>query len=152
MTGATFSSDLTRFVKKPSYVWFVTVGSFLCVTVLETVGLMCSLGTGESNLVTILAKLNMSVSGFWYLFIINNYQADRQLFNIAALALENITKVIRGREGKESDGKFTTQFFVIPSCIFGGIIAIMMTANDFTSTFSSWLASLELQFPQSEEL
>lgn len=146
MTGATFSSDLTRFVKKPSYVWFVTVGSFLCVTVLETVGLMCSLGTGESNLVTILAKLNMSVVAFG-IYLLLTITSGQAVIYIAALALENITKVIRGREGKESDGKFTTQFFVIPSCIFGGIIAIMMTANDFTSTFSSWLGIIGTAIP-----
>ena len=146
MTGATFSSDLTRFVKKPSYVWIVTVGAFLCVTILESVGLMCSLGTGESNLVTILAKLNMSVVAFC-IYLLLTITSGQAVIYIAALAMENITKVIRGREGKEEDGKFTTQFFVIPSCIFAGVIGIMMTANDFTSTFSSWLGIIGTAIP-----
>ena len=64
MTGATFSSDITRFVKKTGYVWIVTIGAFLCVTLLETVGLICSLGTGQSDIVKILANLNMSAVAF----------------------------------------------------------------------------------------
>lgn len=146
MTGATFSSDITRFVKKNWYVWIVTVGSFLCVTVLETVGLICALGTGKGDLVSILADLNMSVVAF-VIYLLLTITSGQAVIYIAALALENITKVIRGRENLESDGKFTANFFIIPSCIFAAVFAVFMTANGFTATFLSWLGIIGTAIP-----
>jgi len=146
MTGATFSSDLTRFVKKPAYVWVVTFGSFLCVTILEIVGLSCALGTGESNIVNILAKLNMSGVAF-IIYLLLTITSGQAVIYIAALALENIARVVRGREGQESDGKFTTHFFFIPSCIFAGAIGVFMIVNGFTSTFLGLLGLIGIAIP-----
>jgi cytosine permease len=146
MTGATFSSDLNRFVKKSGYVWIVTVGSFLCVTILETVGLSCALGTGESNIVTILAKLHMSGVAF-IIYLLLTITSGQAVVYIAALALENIVKVARGRESMESDGKFSAQFFVVPSSVFAGIIGIFMIMNGFTSTFLGWLGIIGIAIP-----
>lgn len=145
MTGATFSSDITRFVKKPKYVWFVTVGSFLCVTLLETVGLICSLGTGKSDIVQILAELDMSVVAFCIYLLLTITSGQAVLF-IAAQALANITKVIRGRE-EADDGKYTAKFFIIPCCIFAGIVGVIITANGFTSTFLSLLGIIGTAIP-----
>ena len=146
MTGATFSCDITRFVKKNWYVWVVTIGSFLCVTVLETVGLICALGTGKGDLVAILGELNMSVVAF-VIYLLLTITSGQAVIYIAALALENITKVIRGREGMESDGKFTANFFIIPSCLFATVFAIFMISNGFTSTFLSWLGIIGTAIP-----
>ena len=145
MTGATFSSDITRFVKKSNYVWLVTVGSFLCVTFLETVGLICSLGTGKSDIVQILADLNMSVVAFGIYLLLTITSGQAVLF-IAAQALANITKVVRNKEDSD-DGKFSAKFFIIPCCIFGGIIGVIMMVNGFTSTFLSLLGVIGTAIP-----
>lgn len=145
MTGATFSSDVTRFLKKTSMVWLVTIGSFLCVTLLEIVGLLCSLGTGEGNIVEVLAKLNMSGVAF-IIYLLLTITSGQAVLYIAALALENITNVIRGKNSSE-DGKYTSKFFIIPSCIFAGVIGIFMVANGFTTTFLSLLGIIGTAIP-----
>lgn len=145
MTGATFSSDITRFVRRPWYVWIVTVGSFLCVTLLEVVGLVCSLGTGKSDIVQILGDLNMSVAAFCIYILLTITSGQAVLF-IAAQALENITKVIRGDE-KAEDGKFTARFYIVPCCVFAGIVGVIITANGFTSTFLALLGVIGTAIP-----
>ncbi|MFI3312288.1 MAG: cytosine permease [Eubacteriales bacterium] len=146
MTGATFSADITRFVKKPSYVFIATIGSFICVTLLETVALICALGTGQSDLVQILASLDMSAVAF-VIYVLLTISSGQAVVFIAAQALENITKVVRGREGQESDGKFTAKHFIVPSCIFAGAIGVFMTLNGFTSTFLSLLGIIGTAIP-----
>ena len=145
MTGATFSSDITRFVKKTGYVWIVTIGAFLCVTLLETVGLICSLGTGQSDIVKILANLNMSAVAFCIYLLLTITSGQAVLF-IAAQALANITKVVRNSEDCD-DGKFSAKSFIIPCCIFAGIIGIVMTAQGFTATFLSMLGLIGTAIP-----
>lgn len=145
MTGATFSSDVTRFVKKTSNVWFVTIVAFLCVALLESVGLLCSLGTGESDIVKILGDLHMEVIAFC-IYILLTITSGQTVVFIAAQALANITKVVRGTE-KHDDGKFSVKFFVIPCCAFGGLLGIIMLANGFTSTFLSALGIIGSAIP-----
>lgn len=146
MTGATFSSDIVRFLKKPNMVWLVTVGSFICVTVLETVGLLCALGTGQSDIVQILASLNMSAVAF-IIYLLLTITSGQAVLYIAAQALENITKVIRKCDNEKGDGKFTAKFFIIPSCVFAGIIGIIMLTNGFTQTFLSLLNTIGAAIP-----
>lgn len=145
MTGATFSSDITRFVKKPFYVWIVTFGSFVCVTILEGVGLLCALGTGQSDLVAILGELNMSAVAF-IIYLLLTITSGQAVLYIAALALENITKVVRGPEASK-DGKFSAKAYIIPCCVFGGIIALIMTVGGLTSMFQSWLGIIGIAIP-----
>ncbi|MFI3236708.1 MAG: cytosine permease [Lachnospiraceae bacterium] len=145
MTGATFSSDITRYLKKSGYVFIVTVGSFLCVTLLEIVALLCALGTGQSDLVQILSDLNMSAVAF-VIYVLLTITSGQAVVFISAQALENIIKVVRGKEG-ESDGKFTAKQFIIPSCIFAGLVGVFMTMNGFTSTFLSMLGIIGTAIP-----
>lgn len=115
--------------------------------VMNTVGLICALGTGKGDLVSILADLNMSVVAF-VIYLLLTITSGQAVIYIAALALENITKVIRGRENLESDGKFTANFFIIPSCIFAAVFAVFMTANDLLLHSYHGLELLEQQFHQ----
>lgn len=145
MTGATFSSDIVRFLKKANQVWLVTVGSFLCVTILETVGLLCSLATGSGDIVTTLGELGMSAVAF-IIYLLLTITSGQAILFIAAQALENITKVVRG-VGPEGDGKFTAKFFIIPSCIFAAVIGAFMLVNGFTQTFLSLLGTIGSAIP-----
>lgn len=65
---------------------------------------------------------------------------------IAAHALANITKVIRGN-AEHPDGKFEERFFIIPCCCFGGVLGVIMLANGFTSTFLSALGVIGSAIP-----
>lgn len=144
MTGATFSSDLTRFVKKTSYVWLITIGSFLFVTILESVGLVCALVTGQSDLVTIFSDLNMSAIAFT-LYLLLTITSGQAIVYISSLAMSNITKVIRNVP--DDNEKYSPRRFIIPSCIFAGIVGVIMTIAGFTSTFLSFLGVIGLAIP-----
>ncbi|MDO4267352.1 MAG: cytosine permease [Eubacteriales bacterium] len=145
MTGATFSSDIVRFLKKPNMVWVVTAGSFVCVTVLETVGLLCALGTGAGDIVQILGDLNMSAVAF-VIYLLLTITSGQAVLYIAAQALENITKVVRNA-GSEGDGKFSARFFIVPSCVFAAVIGVFMLVNGFTQTFLSLLGTIGAAIP-----
>lgn len=142
MTGATFSADLTRFVKKPAQVFVVTIGSFICVGVLETVGLFCALGTGQSDLIAILSQLNLSLVAF-FIYTLLAITSGQALVYTFSLALTNISKVIRNK----SDGKFEEKFWIIPSCLFAGVIGAIMTVSGFASVFLSLLEIIGIAIP-----
>lgn len=146
MTGATFSSDITRFVKQKNHVFLVPIGAFICVTFLEAVALACALGTGQSDLIVILSDLGMSAVAF-ILYILLTITSGQAVVFIAAQALENITKVVRGQVGKESDGKFTATHFIMPSCVFAGAIGVFMIVNGFTSSFLGMLGIIGTAIP-----
>ncbi len=143
MTGGTLSSDLTRFARKPYYVFIVTFGAFLCVTILESVGLICSLGAGEGNLVTILDKLGLdSVAIFIYLILgLTSGQAIVYSFSLAVM---NITKVING--GQESR-VFNNRFWIIAGCIFAAAVGVLMTRLGLLDSFKHFLIMIGAVVP-----
>ena len=143
-TGATFSSDITRYVKKGRLVFFVTFGSFLCVTVLESVGLICALGTGESNIVTILGQLHMSGVAF-IIYLLLTITSGQAVVFIAAQALANVANVIKKEEAPEK--AITANSFIVPISVFAAIVAVFMTINGFTNSFLSALSLIGIFIP-----
>jgi cytosine permease len=143
MTGGTLSSDLTRFARKPHYVFIVTFGAFLCVTVLEAVGLICSLSTGEGNLVNILNELGLdSVAIFIYLLLgLTSGQAIVYSFSLAVM---NITKVLNG--GKESR-IFNNHFWIVAGCIIASVVGVIMTRTGLLFSFLNFVKVIGIAVP-----
>ena len=143
MTGGTLSSDLTRFARKPYYVFIVTFGAFLCVTILESVGLICSLGAGEGNLVTILSKLGLdSVAIFIYLILgLTSGQAIVYSFSLAVM---NITRVING--GKDSR-VFTDKFWIVAGCVIASLVGVIMTRTGLLFSFLNFVKMIGIAVP-----
>jgi len=143
MTGGTLSSDLTRFARKPYYVFIITFGAFLCVTVLEAVGLICSLGAGEGNLVTILDKLGLdSVAIFIYLILgLTSGQAIVYSFSLAVM---NITRVING--GRESH-IFNNRFWIVTGCVIASVVGVIMTKTGLLFSFLNFIKLIGIAVP-----
>ena len=143
MTGGTLSSDLTRFARKPYYVFIVTFGAFLCVTILESVGLICSLGAGEGNLVTILSKLGLdSVAIFIYLILgLTSGQAIVYSFSLAVM---NITRVING--GREPR-VLTDRFWIVVGCVIASVVGVIMTRTGLLFSFLNFIKMIGIAIP-----
>ncbi len=143
ITGGTLSSDITRFARKPGYVYIVTFGAFLCVTILEAVGLVCSLGAGEGNLVTILAKLGLdSVALFIYLILgLTSGQAIVYSFSLAVM---NITRVLSGdREPRV----LTDKFWIVVGCAVAALVGVVMTRSGLLYSFLSFIKMIGIAVP-----
>lgn len=143
MTGGTLSSDLTRFARKPHYVFIVTFGAFLCVTILESVGLVCSLGAGEGNLVSILSKLGLdSVAIFIYLILgLTSGQAIVYSFSLAVM---NITKVINGGQDSKI---FTNEFWIVAGCVIASVVGVIMTRTGLLFSFLNFVKMIGIAVP-----
>jgi len=143
MTGGTLSSDLTRFARKPYYVFIVTFGAFLCVTVLESVGLLCSLGTGEGNLVTMLDKLGLDTVAI-FIYLLLGLTSGQAIVYSFSLAVMNITKVING--GKESR-VLNNRFWIVAGCIFASVVGVIMTRTGLLFSFLNFVKLIGIAVP-----
>lgn len=143
MTGGTFSSDMTRFARKPSYVFIVTVSAFLCVTILEVVGLFCSLGAGEGNLVTILSRLGLDGMAM-FIYLILGLTSGQAIVYSFALALDNITRVLNG--DKESK-IFTDKFWIVTGCVIATVVGIIMTRTGLLYSFLNFIKMIGIAVP-----
>jgi cytosine permease len=143
MTGGTLSSDLTRFARKPSYVFIITVGSFLCVTVLEAVGLICSLGAGEGNLVTILDKLGLDTVAI-FIYLILGLTSGQAIVYSFSLAVMNITRVVNG--GEESR-IFNNRFWITAGCVIASVVGVIMTKTGLLFSFLNFIKVIGIAVP-----
>lgn len=142
MTGSTFSSDITRFTKKPFYVFLVTVVSFIAVTALESTGLFCSLGTGEGDIVKILGALGMQAVALviYFALALSSGQAIVYTFS---LALASISRVIT----KNEETKLNERFWIIPGCIYAIAVGCYMYYNGVMASFQSFIGTVGIFIP-----
>ncbi|MDD2600696.1 MAG: cytosine permease [Kiritimatiellae bacterium] len=143
MTGGTLSSDMTRFARKPSYVFIVTFGAFLCVTLLEAVGLICSLGAGEGNLVSILNRLGLDIMAL-FIYLILGLTSGQAIVYSFSLAVMNITKVLN--RGKEST-VLNARFWVTAGCLFAAAVGVIMTKFGLLNSFKNFLTMIGIVVP-----
>lgn len=143
ITGGTLSSDLTRFARKPYYVFIVTFGAFFCVTILESVGLICSLGAGEGNLVTILDKLGLDTVAI-FIYLILGLTSGQAIIYSFSLAVMNITKVLNG--GEESR-IFNNQFWIVAGCIIASVVGVIMTNTGLLFSFLNFIKLIGIAVP-----
>lgn len=143
MTGGTLSSDMTRFARKPSYVFIVTFGAFLCVTILEAVGLVCSLGVGEGDLCSILSRLGLDTMAI-FIYLILGLTSGQAIVYSFSLAVMNITKVLNN--GKESR-VLNSHFWTIAGCLFAAVVGVAMTKFGLLNTFKNFLIMIGIVVP-----
>jgi len=143
MTGSTLSSDLTRFARKPHSVFIVTFGAFLCVTILEIVGLLCSLGTGEGNLVTILSRLQLNAVAI-FIYLILGLTSGQAIVYSFSLAVMNITNVICG--GRESR-IFNNRFWIVAGSLIASVVGVIMTKTGLLYSFLNFIKLIGIAVP-----
>lgn len=134
MVGATVSSDMTRYVKKPAYVFLVTIAAFLCVTVLESTGMFIGMATGEANIVTSLSALGLILPAYAIYLLLSMTSGVPGLM-IVGNNLVNMLSVFPKMEQKIKEGKIKPTSFSIPVCIFSGIVGFWLMSNNFTGRF-----------------
>lgn len=139
--AATFSSDMTRFAKRRKDVFIITFLAFACTAVLESVGLICALGTGKGDLVAILQGLDiMAVALLIYLLLM--WTSAQSLLYSFSLAFQDIAGVVtKGRS------KASREVWVI----VGGVVAfagsVVMTLYGLTSSFNAFLLTVGIAIP-----
>ena len=140
-SAATFSSDITRFAKKAKYVFIVTFVAFGCTAVLESVGLVCALGTGKGDLVEILQSLDiMAVALLIYLILM--WTSAQSLLYSFSLAFKDIAGVIT-----KDRSKLSREMWVIVGSCVAFVASIFMTLLGLTSAFNSFLLAIGIAIP-----
>ena len=140
-SAATFSSDMTRLALNPKHVFITTFTAFGLTSVLEIIGLVLALGTGESDLVKILSSLNMVVPAL-FIYLLLMWTSGQSLLYSFALAFENIAKVII-KDGRE----YPFSLRVGVGSIIAFILSAIMTAYGLTSSFNAFLLTIGIAIP-----
>jgi len=140
ISAATFSSDITRFAKSSSHVFGITFFAFGCTTILETVGLVCALGAGSGDLVSILAKLGIIVPAL-FIYLLLMWTSAQTLLYSFSLALMNIQNVLIREE------KISEQICIVIGATLALIGSIFMSYMGFTSSFQSFLLTIGVAIP-----
>jgi cytosine permease len=143
MTGGTLSSDITRFARRPHTVYFVTVGAFLCVTILEAVGLFCSLGAGEGNLVTILDAMGLDVVAL-FIYLILGLTSGQAIVYSFSLAVMNITRVFTGERDLRV---LNDKFWIVTGCLIAATVGVVMTRSGLLHSFLSFIKLIGIAVP-----
>ena len=140
-SAATFSSDITRFAKKPKTVFVITFVAFGCTAALETVGLICALGTGKGDLVEILKSLDVLAIAL-LIYLILMWTSAQSLLYSFSLAFKDIAGVLT--KGKSS---LSREKWVIVGSIVAFIGSIIMTLYGLTSSFNAFLLTIGIAIP-----
>jgi cytosine permease len=134
MTGATVSPDITRFAKKPGHIFIVTIAAFMCVAVLESVGMFLSQSSGESDMVTALSVMGMGGAAY-ALYLLLTLSSGAPGIMIVCDSVINILNIFPKQAEKVKAGKITVKTFLIPIGIVSVIGGLCLMLSNFTKTF-----------------
>ena len=140
-SASTFSSDLTRFAENTKHVFITTFTAFSLTALLEIIGLVLALGTGEADLVKILSNLNMVVPAL-FIYLLLMWTSGQSLLYSFALAFDNIYKLI----AKKEKG-FSISIWVGIGSGIAFILSVIMTAYGLTPSFNAFLLTIGIAIP-----
>ncbi|MDR1688945.1 MAG: cytosine permease [Clostridiales bacterium] len=134
MTGATISPDITRFVKKPGYIFIVTFAAFMCVAGLESAGMFLSLASGESDMVSALSVMGLGGAAY-VLYLLLTLSSGAPSIMLVCISVINIFNIFPKQAEKAASGNVTAKTFIIPLSIVSTAGGLFLMLSNFTTTF-----------------